>query len=557
MSVIMIIMAQFDGHPIPKCSYGLTLNAVVSILAVIARSSLVLPLAEALSQVKWRWFWSRQRPIIDFETFDLASRGPWGSPSMLLNVRMWNIGSLGAFLTLSALAVEPWLQQIPAYTSRNKISDTAFIPRSLHYVDRQTDFGSAKNAMSASVKAAFYIGIFSSTQTKESIVGPTCSTGNCTWPEYSSVGVCSACEDVMGAIKFAGSKDGSEWVPPYPFNDSDTTPVPGAYWTMMYMYASTEAESSYPFKPVQNHTILDTISLYWPPGVTPHNAELLSPKFNRAAATPPSGVFECILYFCVKTYSAHMHNGEFKETVISTWPGANESLSHDIHLPSNLHKSLNVNMTLRPPGQDQSFTIDLYTLATIRNWINETFRISILADYARQISPYFETTTNEGQDIAQAFFNDQTRTLGSKRTVFNYTVPTTAGPKPLLDEIAKSMTTYIRDIGRPDMAATGSAHTEQIVVKVRWYWAIFPVVVLVLTFCFTISTIALSLMRGVPIWKSSSLATLLHGLDKTFCETLTAKRLDNMEINAEDHVMRMQSEAESGRWRLEGSVKST
>ena len=91
VGAILAIMVIYNNRPIPDWSYGLTMNGVISILAVVSKSSLILPLAEALSQLKWCWFWNRDRPVMDFDRFDLASRGPWGSLTMLLHIRLWYV----------------------------------------------------------------------------------------------------------------------------------------------------------------------------------------------------------------------------------------------------------------------------------------------------------------------------------------------------------------------------------------------------------------------------------------------------------------------------------
>jgi len=59
MSAILAILAHYDGKPMPNWSYGLTMNGVISVLAGKAKSATVLPLAAALSQLKWCWFWTR------------------------------------------------------------------------------------------------------------------------------------------------------------------------------------------------------------------------------------------------------------------------------------------------------------------------------------------------------------------------------------------------------------------------------------------------------------------------------------------------------------------
>ena len=68
-----------------------TFNAVISVLAKTAKACLAGPLAEALSQLKWHWFWDRAtpKPINDFSTYDAASRGPRGALAMLGKKRLW------------------------------------------------------------------------------------------------------------------------------------------------------------------------------------------------------------------------------------------------------------------------------------------------------------------------------------------------------------------------------------------------------------------------------------------------------------------------------------
>lgn len=73
IGAILVILAHYDGKPMPTWAYGLTINGVVSVLAGIAKASVILPVAEAISQLKWCWFWERQKTVADFELFDAAS----------------------------------------------------------------------------------------------------------------------------------------------------------------------------------------------------------------------------------------------------------------------------------------------------------------------------------------------------------------------------------------------------------------------------------------------------------------------------------------------------
>lgn len=79
MATVIGVLLSYQGRPIPNWPMGLTLNSFISVLSGFARSTLLLPTAEALGQLKWNWFRGGAREMMDFERLDMASRGPWGA----------------------------------------------------------------------------------------------------------------------------------------------------------------------------------------------------------------------------------------------------------------------------------------------------------------------------------------------------------------------------------------------------------------------------------------------------------------------------------------------
>lgn len=61
----------------------ITPNTLVSVLATFSKSSLLLPVAEGISQLKWLFFQHRAHRSVDMQVFDDASRGPLGSVHLL------------------------------------------------------------------------------------------------------------------------------------------------------------------------------------------------------------------------------------------------------------------------------------------------------------------------------------------------------------------------------------------------------------------------------------------------------------------------------------------
>ncbi|KAK5128905.1 hypothetical protein LTR85_000238 [Meristemomyces frigidus] len=555
IGAIMGILAYYNGRKLPDWSHGLTINGVISILAVIAKSALVLPVAEALSQLKWCRFWDRERPVLDFERFDYASRGPWGSLTMLFRVQLWSLGAAGAALTLASLAFEPCLQQIPAYSNMLVTTGSASIGRCLNYSD--TEVGpQGELALGVSSKGAIYTGTYKSTL---STYEPTCPTGNCTWPVYSSLGVCSACHNLT--VYPFGYYDRLDFVPSWTLKanagngDGNLVASNSDYFAILQANFNDGVNNSIAFRGSFNQSILNLVSMYWPP------------SSQEGGRNPPSGASECILYYCVKSYASRTVNGIYQEDITTVRPGANDTLVEPeispFELPSwgiNLtnFRLTHENYTLKPPGQLETYSVDRVTYNLMRWYAHSAFTGSVGSD---SVDYTVEGDAFDGYDMVQAFYDEVTSRLGANRTivteplgsnqtVFSYTIPTTGGPARLIERIATSLTTHMRQNADPGWAVTGETLSVQTFVEARWIWGVLPCALLLLTMVFVVSTIAASASRGVPVWKSSSLATLLHGLDEESCQALTAANLDAMESNADAWTMGVGRKAQT--WMLEG-----
>jgi hypothetical protein len=87
MASIAILLFVYNGQKIPQWKGGVTLNAYIAVLSAIARAAMVLPVSEALGQLKWLWVRAESR-LIDFHHFDNASRGPWGSILLIITLKL-------------------------------------------------------------------------------------------------------------------------------------------------------------------------------------------------------------------------------------------------------------------------------------------------------------------------------------------------------------------------------------------------------------------------------------------------------------------------------------
>lgn len=138
MVAVIGVLAGLKDKPLTKWvlaeKTGLTLNAYISILSKMAGAALILPVSEALGQLKWSWFLEHSKQMWDFEIFDNASRGPWGSLLLLIRTKGRALAALGAMIMLCSLALDPFFQQVVDFPDRWALqNESSTIPRVLRY----------------------------------------------------------------------------------------------------------------------------------------------------------------------------------------------------------------------------------------------------------------------------------------------------------------------------------------------------------------------------------------------------------------------------------------
>lgn len=88
-SASVVLLAVFNGQRVDSWTAPFTLNTFISILAQTSRTSLAFGVGSSLGQAKWNTFTTRHGNLALFEAFDEASKGPWGSLSLMYHLRSW------------------------------------------------------------------------------------------------------------------------------------------------------------------------------------------------------------------------------------------------------------------------------------------------------------------------------------------------------------------------------------------------------------------------------------------------------------------------------------
>lgn len=167
---------MFSGKPIPDLPRGVTLNALISVLATTSKSLLLFVVGSCLGQLKWVWF-QRKRPLAQLQILEDAARGPLGAILLVVDRLVLSVASVGALVTILALAFDPFVQQVLIYPLVPVPFDSAssMTKQALAFFTLPSD--------GIRLNRAIQEGIWSTEFQQQ----PSCVSGNCTWEVFKSV----------------------------------------------------------------------------------------------------------------------------------------------------------------------------------------------------------------------------------------------------------------------------------------------------------------------------------------------------------------------------------
>jgi hypothetical protein len=117
-----IILAIFDGKEQPALPLGLTINSALQYLTTLAKLAFVVPIIDGLGQLKWLWFASRPRPLLDFQLYEEMSRGGLVAiVKMLLRLRdafRWPLSWFASVLLVSSIFTSAVTQQVVTFETK-------------------------------------------------------------------------------------------------------------------------------------------------------------------------------------------------------------------------------------------------------------------------------------------------------------------------------------------------------------------------------------------------------------------------------------------------------
>jgi hypothetical protein len=515
-----------------------------------------------------------------------AHRGPLGAILLLFRTKGRSLAALGAILIVLLLAIDTFFQQVVVMSDQwTLLSVSGTLPRVTTYnpnyepiyqhgiettsIDRYLA-NTEKDFLYGNGTQAIPFGIGTRPE-----IPLTCPSSNCTWPPYETLAVCSNCADVSNMVDSsyaclnttidwsAASVDGTKVSYPngtvcgYFLNATSSSPTLLSGYILPLNGSITSSEAlivrAIPL------TDFDTKKPYYGSGSIKFK-DASFPILDALIATAKDGpqsiydkeppvVLECMLTWCVRTLKSSYDSGIYHEEILSTyiepalptdhWPW--EAYETEYGTWMTYYQQITLNPPHpRPHGSDatiinESYQVSNQTQANIMYFFDDFF-------------PSFYTAANISAPPTLRFQNYQDNSSVRKLSFNPWQYPNNITRH--MERMASAMTNTIRSSASNEMIE-GKAYQREPYVTIQWGWLAFPIVLLILTLVFLISTIIRTSGDGATgIWKTSAMPTLIYSLPKEAQSQFTSSAAWGSEKGA-PRKMRIKLLPDRG-WRISG-----
>ena len=457
---ILVMLATYNGCPITDWNYAVAPSSLLSILSTLLQGTVTFVMGSSLGQLKWIWHHQRKRVLYHFQLFDGASRGPMGSTSFLLSLPCLSLATVGCIVTLLVLAAGPVIQQSLDISVRQVNNSTATIPFSQSY-KKYSSFQQGNFDIDPAMKSAIYDGAFLSniSQTSASI-SSQCSTGNCNFPKFTTLAVSSQCVDTSALIREdCVANDGGSCANFTLPNGLSIGSKEDENFIAVLSNPSLNTNELWTHQP----SLVNISILVYDAEVTNLGHGYTGYNLTRLLA------FDCVFYACAHTYEAKVSQGQLVEKIIHTYP---------INTP--VENPYDANLTL----DDLTYEFDYRPMGALRHFLSKHI------NGTGSMDKRFKT------EIIQALFVN-----GANK------VPRT------IENISKTVSNHMRVSS--GQVHQGTAMSDETYIRVQWPWLVLPLIIVVLDAIVLGLTMWQSSALGIPKWRNSVLAAMVHGVDKS------------------------------------------
>ncbi|KAI0007326.1 hypothetical protein F4779DRAFT_592391 [Xylariaceae sp. FL0662B] len=525
-SISAVIAALYveNGKPLDQWTWSIGPTAVVSFITAIAKSSMLVAVSEVLGQLKWQHFYGETHPLIDLQVFDAAGRGPYGAAEFLRrkHVKTW-LASLAAVITIAALLIDPFMQLVFVFPALSKHESDiyGFFNQTQTYDPHGYTFDAHMTGFSASsVDALMQAAIIRAVSDQSKPPAAVCPTGNCTWPQVPTLGICADCTNVTQHVNVScpgptmankgqyqcdyGMPSGRN-LSAFMFKAGAT----GDYFPTRWNSSAVASGNSSPGNGSEVATLARIEAMQLKEDFDYGNVDISSVLRRPIAWT-------CTFVLCAKTYETlSMTNGEVS---------ASEPTENFMILTGNITNiSAPVGGGLYGLSFIQGLRVNHSSSPASTHWINT-------ADYA-----------NLGNYLAELFSTGWgSRGFGASNQVAQATAPNLGWALSEVEDlaqtvhnIAESMTEVVRN-SRNSTSVAGEAFRTRTYIEVQWGWVALPLTLTILSLLMATFMAVRKHGSNLPPWKNSGLVLLFHGVDGWAPEGEAMRTCSALEKEAEE-----------------------
>ncbi|KAK5046366.1 hypothetical protein LTR84_008167 [Exophiala bonariae] len=507
---VVAFLRVYDGRESPewklpvgagkyKKTFVLNINAIISIFTTTFTSGLLIPVAASMSQLKWVWF-QQGHPLSHYQAFESATNGPLGSVILLWTLKGRRLACIGAVIIVAALGIGFSIQSLVIYPLLPVGVESANIGTTNTYYGTGNE--GLPYEMPADMLGATLRGIFQSDDISK--MKFNCPSGNCTWPELTTLGVCSQCFNVTDSLEESCGKTDIEYIAPNgDGNSNSTASVPYCNYTLpnglqlhgisndmvIAIQNSGNWNNSIHFSDSNNTIgVLSSIKSTWTS--LPAQWDFLNSGMVFATAPDAWTATECALSYCVQKYNTSVERGALTEKLLDTY--------FDSYIDADRPDTIVFHPTPSWTNTSEEGNSNIYVAGAIAG-----FREFFNKQFTGQQNKSQYSITSGNSDFA---------IISNDMEFSNFT--------DLFASIAKSVTDNMRSSPYAESRAeegmtwtsTGVSFQDRPHVQVRWAWIAFPSTLLGLALILLLGTIVTSAREKTLLWKGNSLAAFAHPL---------------------------------------------
>ena len=270
------------------------------------------------------------------------------------------LGSFGAVIVIVSLAMSPFAQQIVIYRAREDIATTnsnSSINTALNYTSVLPGDPSSPSPQYVPIlplKAAVWGGLFAAD------INPmppyNCPTGNCTWPEFSTLAVCSSCVSMTEFMQKDCNNDANSsdcgWSLPNgaKLNGSDSV------FSMTPAIPSINGDMSY-------STIIKLTFM----GTEAQNKATTNQRTGSGIVQPWAK--QCTLQYCVQDMHTYVTNGRLEQNVTAT--SYNTSV---VFINNTFNAGEDTPLYITSKLKNETFNVGGAVMLGIQQWFADLFK---------------------------------------------------------------------------------------------------------------------------------------------------------------------------------------